>query len=232
MKLVALIPARGGSKGIKHKNMRLIKGKPMIQYTIEAALKSKIFSKVIVSTDDDKIFRFARKYKGICVQLRPPFLCNDDTPLLPIVHYHYNGIKVFEKAPAYICVLQVTSPFRTAKHIQEAAKLLKEKPDWLWSISRIEGEHPYRMRMFNWDEHIKNKIVPVVPFLFESKYLQRQDLPDVYKLNGAIWFVSSRVLEKQHARYTDYDSNTAGYIMPQKAGLDIDTIEDLKRARK
>jgi len=123
MKILGVIPARGGSKGIKKKNIRLLSNKPLIAYTIESALNSKL-DRVIVSTDCEEIADISRSY-GAEIMMRPSALANDHTPTLPVLQDVYKNLNVYYDA---LMTLQPTSPFRNEHHIDESMKIYnKEK---------------------------------------------------------------------------------------------------------
>lgn len=219
--VLAIVPARGGSKGIPRKNIKNLCGKPLIAWTIEQALKSKYIDRLIVSTEDEEIAKISRDYGAEVPFSRPIELAQDDTPgIEPILHC-INWLKDNENYyPDYVCILQCTSPLRKVNHIDEALeKLIEKKADSIIGVRKSEIS-PY------WMKNIVNG--KLVDFIKDShKYVRRQDLPAVYRLNGAIYIGKTDILVNNRNWYTD---NTLPYIMSQEDSIDIDTIMDFKFA--
>lgn len=219
--IVGIIPARGGSKGIKNKNIKLLLGKPLIAYTIEAALESRVFDRVIVSTDSLKIKRVAQRYGAQAPFLRPKHLAKDNAPTIPALRH---AIRFLEQKtgfrPDLIVILQPTSPLRKPEHIKEALdKFLSTKSDSVVSVCE-ERYSPYSMAKL-----VKNK---VQPFLKESsRYTRRQDLPVVYRFNGAVYVTRTDIIMKRDDIVT---KNTAAIIMGYEESVDIDTGLDFQLA--
>jgi N-acylneuraminate cytidylyltransferase/CMP-N,N'-diacetyllegionaminic acid synthase len=219
-KILAIIPARGGSKGIPHKNLKELNGKPLIAYSIEEAKESKYIDKLIVSTEDEEIARVSKNYGAEVPFLRPIELATDDTPgIMPIFH----ALNWFDEKGVsfdYIMCLQCTSPFRRANHIDEAIeKLFTEDADSIVSVCESEIS-PY------WMKKIENgkmrDFLSDMPF-----YSRRQDIPNVFRLNGAIYLAKAEILLKLNSWYSD---NTMPYIMDRLTSIDIDDIFDFKFA--
>lgn len=217
MSVIAVIPARGGSKGVPHKNIKELCGKPLISYTIKAALDSGIFDKVIVSTDDPMIAEVSKKYGAEIPFLRPDNISgdmatSDDVMLHALKFYEENGVKFDE-----ICKLQPTSPLRTGEHIVEAYNQYKDK-DANFTVSICECEHsPLWCGTIDEDGLLDN-------FLDDSaKRSCRQQLSQYYRLNGAIYLgkVANFVSEK-----TFLGKNCVPYIMSQESSIDIDSNLD------
>ncbi|MBW4827971.1 MAG: acylneuraminate cytidylyltransferase family protein [Clostridiaceae bacterium] len=220
-KVLAIIPARGGSKGIPRKNIADFCGKPLISWSIEEALKSKYIDRLIVSTEDEEIKEVSRKYGAEIPFLRPVELSQDDTPgIEPILHC-INWLKSKEESEYdYICVLQCTSPFRKSQHIDEALEILiGNKGDSIVSVAESEVS-PY------WMKKIRNgKLVDFIKDI--PMYNRRQDLPEVYKINGALYIIKTSILLKNKNWYND---NTFPYIMNRLDSIDIDEPIDFKIA--
>lgn len=219
--VLAVIPARGGSKGIPRKNIKKLCGKPLIAWTIEEGLKSKYIDKLIVSTEDEEIALLSRKYGAEVPFLRPKELSYDDTPgIEPIIH----SIKWMEQNAGieynYICVLQCTSPFRKSEHIDEALETLAKK-NGECIVSVCESEiSPY------WMKKIENGILK--DFMNNVQfYARRQELPKIYRLNGAIYAGKTSFVLKNKSWYGD---NTLPYVMQRHDSLDIDDMLDFKIA--
>ena len=217
-KILGLITARGGSKGIPKKNVRLLAGKPLIAWTIEAALLSRHLSRVIVSTDDLEIAEISRQWGAKVPFMRPAELAQDDSPHVPVVTHAFHWLESHEKAQFdYALVLQPTSPLRSSGDIDNAIQLALEKDaDSVISVCEAPS-HPYQTKRVV-DDKLQNFIS--IP----EGYLPRQELPPAYAVNGAIYLVGRDVIVNNHTFYTD---RTYAYVMPPERSLDIDTPWDL-----
>lgn len=220
-KILAIIPARGGSKGIPRKNIKVFNNKPLIAYTINEALKSKYIDRVIVSTEDDEIASVSKYYGAEVPFLRPKELSADSTPGIdPIIHC-INWFNQNENYyPDYVCLLQCTSPLRKTKHIDEALeKIIYNESDSLVSVCESEIS-PYWMKKIE-DGKMKD-------FLDATKfYSRRQDIPKVYRLNGAIYISKTESLLNNKSFHTE---NTLPYVMDRITSIDIDDMVDFKFA--
>ncbi len=217
-KLLAIIPARGASKRLPRKNILDLSGKPLIAWTIEAALGSKYIDRVVVSTDDQEIANIAKKYGADVPFIRPSELATDEATTVDVVLHLLNQLEKIEDKYDYVILLQPTSPLRTAKNIEEAIKLLRTKNSDA-VISVCESGHPplwYNtlpddMSMDNFlDASIKNK--------------RSQDLPKQYRINGAIYISSIERLRNESSFFLS--ENCHAYIMEQNVSIDIDTRDD------
>lgn len=220
--VLAIIPARGGSKGIPRKNIKDLCGKPLIAWTIEEALKSKYIDRLIVSTEDKEIAEISREYAAEVPFMRPKKLSEDDTPGIEALLHCINWLKNNQNYyPDYVCTLQCTSPFRKAKHIDEAlGQLFKQNADSIIGVCESEV-NPYWMK--------KIEDGKLIDFMVNSKlYIRRQDLPIIYRLNGALYIGKTDVLLKNRNWYTN---NTLPYVMTSEDSIDIDTALDFKFAK-
>jgi len=217
LKGVAIIPARGGSKGIPKKNIKPLAGKPLIAYTIDEAVKCQCFDRIIVTTDDHKIAKISQE-NGADFLMRPKELAEDHTPTVDAI---LHAVTMLEKeedyVPDYIVVLQPTSPLRSSGDIKAAINLYLENADCESLVSVAECEHP-----ISWVMNIKNGYL--IPF-FDEKYLKerRQEHLTTYVPNGAIYVISLEYLYKNQNFYSD---KTLAYIMPVERSIDIDTEYD------
>lgn len=213
--MIAIIPARGGSKGLPGKNVLLLCGKPMIAYTIEAAKQSKYIDHVIVSTDDQKIADIALKYGAEVPFLRPDFLASDTAQAVDNYIYTIERLSKEWSIPIEeFVVLQPTSPLRITEDIDGAIEMFFEKKaDSI--ISYTQEAHPV-----NWHKYINenNEFVDI----FDSTIANRQDLKTSYYPNGAVYVFRSNIV-KERKYYTD---KSYGYIMPRNRSVDIDYQED------
>lgn len=220
-KILSIITARGGSKGIPRKNIKMLAGKPLIAWTIEAALQSHVLNRVIVSTDDEEIAEISKKWKAEVPFLRPCDLAKDDSPTLPVLQHALSWLRSSEGyIPEVIVTLQPTSPLRRAEHIDQAIALLqKTRADSMVSVCLTEHS-PYWMKRLEEDR--------VFPFLDGKKeYQRRQDLPPVYRINGAIYATRYEILMKENRILGE---DTRALVMDRESSIDIDTPLDFKMA--
>lgn len=213
--MIAIIPARGGSKGLPGKNILPLCGKPMIAYTIEAAKQSKYIDHVIVSTDDQKIAEIALQYGAEVPFLRPDFLASDTAQAVDNYIYTIERLSKEWNTPIEeFVVLQPTSPLRIAEDIDGAIEMFMEKQaDSV--ISYTPEAHPVRWHKYL-DEN--NAFVDI----FDTTIANRQDLKTSYYPNGAVYvFRFSMIKERKY--YTD---KSYGFIMPRVRSVDIDYKED------
>ena len=218
--ILAVIPARGDSKGIPRKNVRPLCGKPLIAYTIEAALSSKLIDRVIVSTEDEKIAEVTKKYGAELIR-RPPELAQDDTPSLPVYQHAIRHLEKMEDyRPEIIVILQPTSPLRIVGDIDGAIeRFLKAKYDSIVSVCEVEYPPHWMYALAG------NRLKTVIKD--GENVIRRQDAPKVYRLNGAV-YVTSRDIIMKESRVLGRD--TRAYIMPLERSIDIDTELDFKLA--
>lgn len=223
MKTLAVITARGGSKGVPGKNLAMVGGKPLIAWTIEAARAARRLTRTIVSTDTEEIAEVARQWGADVPFLRPPELARDDTPHLPVVLHALDWLRDQEKFNAdYLLGLQPTSPLRTAADIDAAIALAQEKDaDSVIGVTEPHG-HPYWCQTLLPD----GRLAPFLPPPPGS--LRRQDLPVALMPNGAIFLARIEWL-RRHGSF--YGGKTFAYVMPPERSLDIDTPWDLDLAR-
>jgi len=217
---IALISARGGSKGLPRKNVLQLGGKPLVAWTIEAALDAKNIDLVLVSTEDEEIASTSTKFGAQIIQ-RPVALAQDDSTSEDVVthalsHFQHSGL-----SPDSIALLQPTSPFRTATHIDEAYAVFERK-DANLVLSVFEPSFCLaKAYQLNQDGTISGMFSP------NSPYSRRQDLPAGYIPNGAIYLINCR----SYLQGTCIPKNRVyPYLMSQDDSLDIDSKEDLLAA--
>ena len=215
--MIAIIPARCGSKGLPGKNIKDLLGKPVIAYTIEEALKSKYIDEVIISTDSQEIEDVAISLGAKSHFLRPKELALDDSKAIDNYIYTVNRLNNdFDYSVDSFVVLQPTSPLRIVQDIDEAIKLFKEKKaDSV--VSYTEEHHP-----ITWHKYIDNN--GKFENIFEEKLLNRQDIRSSYFSNGAVMVFKYDLL-KINKYFSD---NSYAYIMPRRRSVDIDTLEDFR----
>ena len=216
--MLAVIPARGGSKGLPGKNIKRINGKPLIAWTIEAAKKSKYIDRIIVSTDDKKIANISKKYGAEIPFLRPKELATDTAKAIDNYIFTIEELKNREeKYYDEFIILQPTSPLRKAEDIDKAIELFKEKnADSV--ISVCEAVHPPL-----WLKKNDRKGVLRSYFTIEIGNKNRQELETAYMPNGAIFIFKLSLLKEKKSYYSD---KTFPYIMPYDRSVDIDNQVD------
>ncbi|PPR78478.1 MAG: N-acylneuraminate cytidylyltransferase [Alphaproteobacteria bacterium MarineAlpha2_Bin1] len=221
LKSLGIIPARIGSSEVKKKNIRLLKGRPLIYYTINAAINSNL-DRVIVSTDSIEIAEIAKSLGAEVPFLRPKFLSGNKSRAIDVISHTLNWLKVENNwVPDLIGYLQPTSPMRTKNHIDKAISMIGSKFDSVLSVTRVK-EHPYFMfkkNKDNMEEFIKNK----------NKPERRQELPDLYYSNPLIMFSKYSYLQKvidDRGIIINYRNFNPLYIN-EFDGIDINSEQDL-----
>jgi CMP-N-acetylneuraminic acid synthetase len=216
-RVLAVIPARGGSKGVWRKNVRELAGKPLIAYSIECAQATAQIDDVVVSTDDDEIADVSRSF-GARVVRRPRALAQDDTPTVPVLLHVLDEMGEREQ-PSRVVTVQPTSPLRGARVLRDAIALLTPAFDSV--IGVCEPEHtPYKM--FHITDDALIPIFPDVP-----RGVPRQKLPTVYRENGAVYVTWRDVLRDQGSIW---GARARPYLMNVEASVDIDTLDDFALA--
>ncbi len=225
-KILAIIPARGGSKGVPRKNIVPLGGQPLIYHTIKVAQACKLLDRVILSSEDEEIIEVA---KGLGVEVpfvRPMDLALDHVSDRPVMQHAVETLETTENySPDYIIILKPTIPFRSLEDIENVVNKLKEnKSDSVRTVTKSEGVyHPYWM--FTLDED--GVAQPMIPDKTIDKYYRRQLLPPVYRLNGVVDGMSRDVLMNHSKLYGD---KMALVEVPENRAIDIDTIADLEYA--
>ena len=226
MKILTIIPARGGSKGIRLKNLSKIYGKPLVAYSIEHSLASKLINRTIVSTDNEEIAKVSEEYGAEIPILRSKELAGDRILDLPVFEHMLTYLKKEENyEPEIVVHLRPTSPYREPKWIDSAINLLVENPsaDSVRSVSE-PSQHPYRVF------EIKNKYLhPLMNERHPEPYLlRRQDLPKMYYYNCVIDVTKpSTIFNKKSMT----GNKMLPYIMKREDSIDIDTPMDLEFAK-
>ena len=218
--ILAVIPARGGSKGVPRKNLQNICGKPLIAYSIEAAKGVSRLTDIIVSTEDDEIAQVAIDHGADVPFMRPAELAEDLTPTFPVIMHALEQMET-ARAAEYdaVLLLQPTCPLRTAAHIDTAIDmLLSENCDSVVSVLEVSNTHPFRMKRL-----VGNRLINYIDQGFEDMR-PRQVLPKVYLRNGAIYlnrresFIGSQALVGDHC---------LGMVMDEEESVNIDGPLDL-----
>jgi CMP-N,N'-diacetyllegionaminic acid synthase len=214
-KVLALIPARGGSKGIKDKNIVSLFGKPLISHTIESALKSRYIDQVVVSTDSSSIRSIALRYGARVPFIRPANLATDKAKTITAVMHAIKSLKDIGEGYDILTLLQPTQPLRNNLDLDNALEFfIKNKSRSVASICRVEN-NPSLIRIM-----MGNKLTNLINKKSDSR---RQDMDKYYYVNGAIYINLISKINKD----TSFNDNEFGYIMPKNRSIDIDTGIDL-----
>ena len=225
MNVVSIIPARGGSKSIPRKNIRIVGGAPLIKYSIDYSLECALVNKTVVSSEDEEILRYAKKFNAHVLK-RPANLAKDLTQDFPVIEHALHSLeKQFDKKIDFLVILRPTSPLRPRKLIEKGVKILKHNPK-ATSVRAVTeaSQHPYRMWKKK-SKYISSFISDDSPNLSEPYNKPRQILPKVFFQTGDIEIVR---------RSTILAGSVSGdRILPiqlnQNAVIDIDNLEDLKK---
>lgn len=223
-KVLALIPARGGSKGIPGKNIKLLAGKPLIHYTLECAIAAKIFDRIVVSTDSPEIAA-AASLPGIDVPfMRPPALAGDETAMLDVIDHALAELEKSGFTPAIVALLQPTSPLRSVEALRSAIQKLQESPE-LDSVVSVREVPPH------FSPHYVMKLDSQGYLSLyldqESALTRRQDAPKAYSRTGGMYVFRVSSL---HAHGDIYGKHCLPVIVPPKEAVNIDTMDDWEEA--
>ena len=219
---VALIPARGGSKGLKKKNLYPVNNKPLISWTIESAISSHYLEQIFVSSDDNSILEIASKEGVNCIE-RPANLAEDTSSMESVIMHSIEQIDKQGIGFKYLILLQPTSPLRDSKDIDSACKkFIQLKADSLISVTNVESSV------------LKTLVKDNNGFLrpaFDNKFpsMNRQQLPLAYKPNGAIYIINKKLFLNNP---TLFQKNTAMYEMRENKSIDVDSINDIHTIEK
>ena len=223
MRILGLIPARGGSKSVPGKNIKILEGKPLLQYTVDVAKESKFITKLILSSDDDAIINVARNLNLEVPFKRPSHLAEENSPTLPVIQHAVNFFKAQNLHFDAVCLLQVTSPFKTTDFIDKAIKkFIETDADSLVSIQKIPDE-------FNPFWAFKPNTEGYIELVSGEKEIisRRQDLPKTYFRDGLIYITKTNVLLNKNSLY----GSKISYIeSPMEGSINIDTFSDWEKA--
>jgi CMP-N,N'-diacetyllegionaminic acid synthase len=223
MRTLAVVPARGGSKGVPRKNIKLLAGKPLLQYTAEAALGSRRLTKVILSTEDEEIAQVGRDCGLQVPFIRPSELAKDDTPTLPVVQHAVRTLEAQGEVFDAICILQPTNPLRTAADIDGCIELLaRTTADSVVSVLAVPHEHNPHWVYFcdeNNELHLSTGEATPIP--------RRQELPPAYHRDGSVYLMRRDTLIEKNSLY---GSRLLGYLVARERSVNVDTHEDFQWA--
>ena len=220
MKPFVIIPARGGSKGIPHKNIKPLAGRPLIYYTIDVARQIVDDEDICVSTDDADIIRCVKDYGLRVPFVRPAELSTDTAGTYEVLLHAYDFYEQQGKHYDTVILLQNTSPFRTAEHVKEAMKLYRDGVDMVVSVKKCSANPYYCVFEENkegWLHVCKG----------DGTITRRQDAPIVYEYNGAIYIINADTMKKMPIHAFPHRLK---YVMDEESSLDLDTMLDWKIA--
>ncbi|WP_298421553.1 acylneuraminate cytidylyltransferase family protein [uncultured Kordia sp.] len=225
MNILAVIPARGGSKGVPGKNKKLLNGKPLIQYSIDAALESKYINEVVVTTDDEEIIAISKSLGANVPFVRPKHLAEDATPTLPVIQHVISYFETEGKHFDAICLLQPTSPFRPTGFLEKALETFKEKQtDSLVSV--LEVPHEYNP---HWTFEANENGVLQIATGEKNIIPRRQELPKAYHRDGSIYITKTNIIQQENSLY----GNSLSYVVSDKKYyVNIDTQNDWLKAEQ
>lgn len=223
MRILGIIPARGGSKGIPGKNIKMLAGKPLLQYTWEVASKSNMLSKVILSTEDNAIMKVGKSL-GITIPFkRPSNLSEDKSPTLGVIQHALEFYKAKGEIFDAVCLLQVTSPFRTVSFLNNAIEtFIEAKTDALVSV--LEVPHEFNP---HWTFKANDNNELTISTGEQQIISRRQDLPKAYHRDGSIYLTKTETILKDNSLF----GNSLSYVVSNRdIHVNIDTIEDWEKA--
>lgn len=219
-RVLAVIPARGGSKGIPHKNIVDLGGKPLIAYTIEAALQCKYIDRLIVSTDDEEIADVAKKHEAEVPFIRPEHLSSDQSKTIDALLHAVEYCEKEDGPYDVVVLLQATAPFRDGEDITNALnKYINHNEQSVVSVHKV-ADHPLLIRCMDESGEVSS-------ILQMSSTVRRQEMPNYYVVNGAIYINNRSELSSE----TSLNDNKVGCEISEIHGIDIDDVSDLEYAR-
>ncbi len=219
---ICIIPARSGSKGIKNKNITLIKNKPLFLYSLEFAKKLSFVKKIIFSTDSKKYLSIARKYGYKFNSVRPKKLSSDTTETIDVIKYEIKNLsKKIQKQVKFILILQPTCPFRKLNDFKKAYKKLTKNYDAILTVKKV-NEHPERMMKKDKNGNLSN-------FSNRVNFKPRQNLEQLYIRAGSMYFFKVKKLQYKKFNLGD---KIYGIEVKGKYKVNIDNKDDLEEARK
>ncbi len=226
MKVLGIIPARGGSKSIPRKNLADVNGRPLLSFIIEAARSSSRLNRVVVSTDDGEIGEVARRWGAEVPFERPPELAVDEIGLVPVVRHAMREMDRLGFVADLVVSLQPTSPFLDGNDIDRAIEKIQDTgADSVASVQPIGHEHPFWVKRLEGD-----RILPFNEYTNES-FLQRQDLPPAYIFDGGIFVRRRRLLEDWSGRSFGLGRDVRAVVLGGWKSLHIDDPPHLELVR-
>lgn len=225
LKILGLVPARGGSKGVPRKNVRSLSGRPLLAYTADAARASRRLSEVVLSTEDEEIARIGRGLGLDVPFVRPAELARDDTPMLPVVVHALRWLEEHGRSFDAVCLLQPTNPLRRAEDIDGCIELFeRERADAAVTVLPVPHEynpHWTYLRCENGCIHLAMGERAPIP--------RRQDLPPAFHREGSVYVVRRDVVLEQESLYGRF---LVGYEMDANRSVNVDSLDDWERAER
>jgi CMP-N,N'-diacetyllegionaminic acid synthase len=224
VKVLGVVTARGGSKGLPGKNLRPLAGKPLIAHTIDTARDSHAFDRLILTTDDAAIADAGRARGCEVPFMRPAEFARDETPHLPVLQHAVGWLRDHERyEPDAVMILQPTSPLRRVQDIRDSIGMLERSgADSVVSVSEVPA-HYNPMRTLRVDDAQRASLF-VTGEPVRRRINRRQDMPQAWTMNGAIYLFRTSVLRA--AEPSLYGDRTAAYVMPSMYGISIDSLDD------
>jgi CMP-N,N'-diacetyllegionaminic acid synthase len=218
-KIIAIVSARGGSKGVPKKNIKSLNGYPLIYYTLKTLKKAKRINKIILSSDSDNILNVARGLNlKIDLNKRPSYLAKDSTPLTSVVQYESKRINDLGYKHDYVLQISPASPFLSLKTINDIIDLLLNKNSCVVTLKRIEHEHPYRAKYLKKNNSFK----PFIKNINVEKFISRQDLPTLYCTSGSVYARSYKLLSTFTGKDFCLGSSPVGVVVNDIEAINID----------
>ncbi|TKB77726.1 MAG: acylneuraminate cytidylyltransferase family protein [Nitrospira sp.] len=222
MNILGIIPARAGSKGIRLKNLRLVGGKPLLAYSLEAALAARQLHRVVVSTEDERIAEVARRLGAEVPFLRPSELAGDQVSLIPVARHAMEFYDRHGWAPDVVVCIQATSPLLSAEDIDRAVELLIDQDcDAVVSVTPIQHHHPFRAMKLD-----GNQVRPLTEYT-NDRYLQKQDRPPAFGFTGGLYVRRRALLEQWSGQDFALGQDVRALVIEPERAVNIDHELDL-----
>jgi len=224
-RVVGVVPARGGSKGIPRKNTRLLGGRPLLEHTAQSALAARRLSRIVLSTEDNEVADLGRRCGLEVPFMRPDDLAQDDTPSLAVVQHALRWLETRGDLYDAVCLLQPTTPFRSAGEIDACVTLLEESgADAVVTVRRVPLEfHPHWTYLLDAQGHLRLSTGQATPVP------RRQDLPPAFHRDGSVYATRRDVVVDRNSLYGD---RLVGYSVEDRPWVNIDTVSDWARAEE
>ena len=222
MNVLGVIPARAGSKGVRLKNLRLVGGKPLLAYSVEAALRATRLDRVVVSTEDERIARVATRLGAEVPFLRPAELAGDQVSLIPVARHAMEFYDRQGWRPDIVVCIQATSPLLTAEDIDAAVAHLQDTGcDSVVSVTPIQHHHPFRAMKLDGD-----RVQPLTEYTSE-RYLQKQDRPPAFGFTGGLYARRRALLEQWSGTDFALGADVRAHLVEPERAVNIDHELDL-----
>ena len=220
MRVLGIVTARGGSKGIRQKNLVGLAGKPLLQYTADTAASAKRLTRTIISTDNAEIAEAAQSMGIDCPFMRPAELARDDTPTLPVIQHAVQKLEAAGEQYDAVFILQPTNPLRIASDIDGAISLLgRSGADSVIGYTDVGERHPARMKIIEQSGRVTDP-----PFAEQFEGQRRQDLPQLYLRDGSVYLTRRDVLMNENSIK---GSECRGWLIPRQRAINIDEEFDI-----